>query len=213
MRHDPRAPRARHPRPHSTPSGRHDGRPARVPRVSARPAAFDEDCVLRLLAADGYELHRLVYEAFACEGERGFLFAPVAVRGRDHRVLVRPRDIATCFAHGQRFDLTLRAVPTVKHAGRRRSIGAARERDPLRLRWIHARARERGFRLLDEPEMWVERVRIGRPPRPFSFNACLYRARIAVTEPGRFTRAYTDGLGQGRAWGCGMLILAETTTP
>ena len=238
MRHDPRPPRTRRPRPHSTRSGHHDGRPAREPRgraagcprgrdgppdapvsqamgplVCAPPGAFDEDLVLRLLAADGYELHRLVYGALACDGERGFLFAPVAVRGPAHRVFVRPCGIATRFAHGQQFALALRAWPTVKHANRRRSIGAARNRDPLRLRWIHTRAQEHGFRLLDEPRMSVERVRISKPGHAFSFNACLYRARIAVTDPARFTHAYTRGIGQGRAWGCGMIILAETATP
>ena len=180
------------------------------PHGPAGPGAFDEDVVLRLIAADHYELHRLVYEALARDGERDFLFAPVAVRGRAHRVLVRPCAIATRFAEGDVFDLTLRGYPTVKHAGRRRSIGAAPDKDPLRLRWIRARAQEHGFRLLDEPEMTVERVQIPKPVRPFAFNACLYRAPIAVADPVRFTRAYTRGIGQGRAWGCAMVILTET---
>ena len=87
--------------------------------------------MLRLVVADHYELHRLVYEALARDGKRDFLFASVAVRGCAHRVLVRPCALATRFAEGDVFDLTLRGYPTVKHAGRRRSIGAAHERDPL----------------------------------------------------------------------------------
>ena len=51
-------------------------------------------------------------------------------------------------------------MPTVKTAGKRRSIGRARAKDPLRLRWIRARAREHGFALWSEPELRVERVRI-----------------------------------------------------
>ena len=227
MRPDSRPPRMRRPRPHSARSNRHEEPPARAlrtrerppgasaprtsgPRGPAGPGAFDEDAVLRLIAADHYELHCLVYEALAHVGERDFLFAPVAVRARAWRVLVRPFRIETRFRVGQRFELTLRALPTVKHAGRRRSIGAAPDKDPLRLRWIRARAREHGFRLLDEPEMTVERMRIPKPGHRFALNTCLYRAPIALDDPVRFARAYTRGIGQGRAWGCAMVILTET---
>ena len=224
------APRARRPHPHENRSGPPDASPERAsgghgnrpapgaaratsPLVRTPAPAPEGDRVLRLLAADAYELHRLVYEAFAREGERRFLFAPIEIRGRVHRVLVRRFDAAARFVDGQRFDLTLRALPTVKNAGRRQSIGAAPDKDPLRLRWIEARARAHGFELLDGPELRVERVRVTRPERPFHFNACLYRVPIVVVEPARFARAYTRGLGQGRAWGCGMMILNETATP
>ena len=169
--------------------------------------------MLRLTAADHYELHRLVYEALAHAGERHFLFAPVPVHARADRVLVRACRLAPSFYMGQRFEMTLRALPTVKHASRRRSIGAAPDKDPLRLRWIRARARENGFGLLDEPEMTVERVWIPKPGHRFAFNACLYRAPIAVADPGPFTRAYTRGIGQGRAWGCGMILLTDPEPP
>ena len=226
MRPDPRPPRVRRPRPHTARSNRHEEPPAREsrtregppgagapqtsrPHVPARPGEFDEDAVLRLIAADHYELHRLVYEALAHAGVRRFLFAPVPVHAHAYRVLVRACRLAPSFYKGQRFEMTLRALPTVKLAGRRRSIGAAPDKDPLRLRWIRARARENGFRLLDEPEMTVERVRIPKPGHPFAVNACLYRAPIEITDPVRFTRAYTRGVGQGRAWGCAMVILTE----
>ena len=160
MKPDPRPPRVRRPRPHTARSDRHEEPPAResrtregppgagAPRTSGPhgptgPSAFDGDAVLRLIAADHYELHRLVYEALANAGERDFLFAPVAVRARACRVLVRPFRTETRFRVGQRFDMTLRALPTVKYESRRRSIGAAPAKDPLRLRWIRARRRER----------------------------------------------------------------------
>ena len=229
MNPDRPASSARRARPHSSRTECNDGRPANRPHTqsdppgadappvtrslgSARPARFDQDLELRVLAADGYELHRLVYAALAHDGERGFLFAPIEVRGRAHRVLVRPCHLARQFAPGQRFELTLRAWPTVKHEGRRRSVGAARTKDPLRIRWIHARAVQSGFRLLDEPRMRVEQVRVGKPGRPFAFNACLYRAPIQVTDPERFTHAYLHGIGQGRAWGCAMVVLSEATS-
>ena len=177
--------------------------------AAGAPAFVEPDRLVRLLATDGYDVHRLIYEAFATGGGRDFLYAPFAVDGDLHAVFVRRLDVATCFAAGFEFSMTLRAMPAVKMAGRRRSIGAARSKDALRLRWIDARAREHGFTLLAAPEMCVERVRLEAAKRPFGFNACIYRVPIRVTDAARFTRAYTHGIGQGRAWGCAMPILRE----
>ena len=184
--------------------------PAPIASIApVRSNAFEPDRLLRVLAADAYDVHRLVYALCARSAERRFVFTPTPVAGTTHWVLVRSFDVQTRFSEGQVFDLHLRAVPTVKHAGRRRSIGAARDKDPLRRRWLHARARERGFELLAEPAMHVERVRLEQARTPFAFNACTYRAPVRVTEPAAFHRAYARGIGQGRAWGCGMVLLAD----
>ena len=164
---------------------------------------------MRLLATDSYDVHRLIYEACATGDGRDFLYAPFVLAGALRAVFVRRFDVTTHFVEGQRFEMTLRAMPTVKMDGRRRSIGAAHSKDSLRLRWIEARARTSGFTLLAVPEMRVERVRLEAATPPFAFTACIYRAPIRVTDPVQFTRAYTGGIGQGRAWGCGMLILSE----
>ena len=179
------------------------------PRASAtRPsAAFDPDRVVHLLATDGYAIHRLVYAAFATGGARDFLYAPFALGGALHEVVVRRFDIATRFAAGDEFEMRLRALPTLKSRGRARSIGAARSKDALRRRWLDARAAEHGFTLLEAPRMRIERVRLEAAKRPFAFNACRYRVAIRVTDAVRFTRAYTGGVGQGRAWGCAMPML------
>lgn len=175
---------------------------------AARPSpAFAPDRVVRLLATDGYAVHRLVYGAFASAGARDFLYAPFARDGALHEVFVRRFDVATRFAAGDEFEMRLRAMPTMKRAGRRRSIGAARSKDAHRTRWLRARAAEHGFTLLDTPRMRIERVRLETAKRPFAFNACIYRVALRVTDAVRFTRAYTGGIGQGRAWGCAMPML------
>ena len=174
-----------------------------------RSRAFAPDQIVRLLATDGYHIHRLVYGAFTSDAGRQFLYAPIAVAGTEHVVLVRRSDIETRFAEDQKFEMRLRAMPTVKSGGRRRSIGVSRAKDQLRVRWIEARARARGFTLQATPQMRVERVRLESARTPWAFNACHYRAPIRLTDPARFTRAYTRGIGQGRAWGCGMVILHE----
>lgn len=174
-----------------------------------RHAAAEPDQCLRLLAADGYGVHRLVYATFASAGVRDFLYAPYSVAETAYVVFVRRIDLRTHFAQGMAFEMTLRAMPTVKCSGRRRSIGASRAKDGLRMRWIEARARAHGFTLLATPRLCVERVRLEGAKRPFGFNACIYRVPIRLTDPDRFTRAYTRGIGQGRAWGCGMVMLHE----
>ena len=170
---------------------------------------MEPDQCVRLLAADGYDVHRLVYATCATGGVRDFLYAPFVLDGSLHAVFVRRFDVPTRFTEGMAFQMTLRAMPAVKANGRRRSIGASRWKDSLRLRWLEARARAHGFTLLDAPQMRVERVRLERARLPFGFNACLYRVPVRVDDALRFARAYTRGIGQGRAWGCGMVILHE----
>ena len=168
-----------------------------TPPAAGDPAFVEPDRLVRLRATDGYDVHRLIYETFATQDGRDFLYAPFAVAGDLHAVFVRRLDVQTRFVAGMEFVLTLRAMPAVKMAGRRRSIGAARTKDPLRLRWIEARARAHGFTLLAAPEMHIERVRLEAAKRPFGFNACVYRVAIRITDAVRFTRAYTRGIGQG----------------
>lgn len=173
------------------------------------PGAFAPDRVVHLVAGHDYRVHQLVYAALARDGVRRFLFWPLGLTEGVHAVRVRPFDVATRFAAGQEFRMLLRAMPAVKCAGRRRSLGAARAKDAQRVRWLEARARAYGFRLLAPPALRVERVRLDAARRPFGFNACVYRVPIRVTDAARFTRAYARGIGQGRAWGCGMLVLHE----
>ena len=91
----------------------------------ARSGAFEPDRVAHLVATHDYRVH-----------QRGFLFAPFALIGGVHAVLVRPFKIATRFAEGREFRMLLGAMPAVKCAERRRSIGAARAKDMLRVRWL-----------------------------------------------------------------------------
>ena len=178
-----------------------------APSTTSAPSPAPPDRIVHLLATDGYAIHRLVYAAFATAGGRDFLYAPFALGGALHEVYVRRFDVATRFAAGHEFEMRLRALPTVKSLGRARSIGAARSKDALRRRWLDARAAAHGFTLLEAPRMRTERVRLETAKRPFAFNACRYRVAIRVTDAVRFTRAYTRGVGQGRAWGCAMPML------
>ncbi len=43
--------------------------------------------------------------------------------------------------------------------------------------------------------------------RRFGGNAVIYQGRLRVTDPVRFTQALREGIGAGRAWGLGLLML------
>ena len=61
--------------------------------AAGAPAFVEPDRLVRLLATDGYDVHRLIYEAFATGEERDFLYAPFAVDGDLHAVFVRRLDV------------------------------------------------------------------------------------------------------------------------
>ena len=61
-------------------------KPLSEPIPSGRSAAFERDRVVRLVAGDGYHVHRLIYEALAKDGVRDFLFAPFAATGKSVEV-------------------------------------------------------------------------------------------------------------------------------
>ena len=157
-----------------------------------------------------YELHEALYEAFVPTGHaRDFIFAPamindapaVIVRGERDGAPV-PVPVAT-----QESRFMLRAWPTVKLNGRPRSIAARPDKDGLRLRWLQRRAEEHGFELIGEPSMTVEPFTVDRPGRRFGGNAVIYQGWLRVTDPVRFTQALREGIGAGRAWGLGLLML------
>ena len=171
---------------------------------------FDAVFPLTRPIADGYRLHQAVYEALHRE-ERDFLFAPATVRDRDV-VMVRGdhglgREVETP-AVGVEVDFTLRAHPTVKRFGRKRSIAKGRHKDDLRLRWLNRRAEEHGFEVVGEPSMRIDHVEVGKPGHEHGINAVVFTGRLRVEDPEKFTAAMQNGIGGSRAWGCGLMLLS-----
>ena len=151
------------------------------PRSAPMTTPTAPDQVVRLLATDGYDVHRLIYEAFVTAGGRDFLYAPFAGGGGFHAVFVRRFDVQTRFAAGMQFAMTLRAMPAVKANGRRRSIGAARatregraqaalDRGPRPRARLHAAGDPRDARRARAPRGGQDAIRIQRLhlPRPDS---------------------------------------------
>lgn len=159
-----------------------------------------------------HDLHKQVYDLCAGAGQpRKFIYgdfgAVVVVRGDLPQFLHRDARDAIKAEPNQEYSFVLRAYPTVKFGNKRRSIGASPAKDDLRLRWIERRARERGFELIGTPLMTVQAVTINKNGRAFGFNAVTYEGRLRVTDAEALNAALVAGIGQGRAYGCGFMII------
>ena len=81
-------------------------------------------------------------------------------------------------------------------------------------RWLLDRAEKHGFSLEEErfsvvQSRWI-RFRKGTDGgRPVSLLSVTYEGMLTVTDPVLFTQTLTDGLGRGKAYGLGMLTVAN----
>lgn len=155
-----------------------------------------------------YELHQLVYARFAQGGERSFLYAPLQLPAT-LAVLVRgPFDgqPVPVPAPGGEATFSLRALVTVKSRedNRRRPLG--RDKTDERLAWLARRGSEHGFEVV-HAEVSVERRPFDKPGRAAWLDVSEFSGRLRVTDAARFGAALDRGIGKGRSFGFGMLVL------
>jgi CRISPR system Cascade subunit CasE len=130
-------------------------------------------------------------------------------------------------AAGQRLGFSLRANPTISWSqkGRARSLVrdvllhakkqagrplSPEEREEACLSWLEARAPQLGVKL-DRDLSHVAAFQQLRVPRksgkPAEFLAVDFEGVLAVEDPAPLSRALTTGIGKGRAYGLGLLLL------
>lgn len=165
-----------------------------------------------LIAIEGrpspYRLHRLVYERFAPNGKRSFLYCPVE-RPAGLAVLVRgdvPGQPVEIPALGAEREFMLRASVTVKtrEDGKRRPLAAGKHDE--RLAWLGRRGADYGFDVVSAT-VSVEREPFDKPGLDAWHDVSLFNGCLRVADETRFARALTNGVGRGRAFGFGLLIL------
>lgn len=121
------------------------------------------------------------------------------------------------FAVGQRLQFRLRANPTkrlgksaAKDSGKRVGIY-----DPEKQQaWLMRKAQMGGFKLLglrmSDDEMQKGSIpRQDAPTLTLQLLAVRFDGVLEVTDPAAFLRTLTQGIGSGKAWGCGLLSLAS----
>ncbi|MDR3209090.1 MAG: type I-E CRISPR-associated protein Cas6/Cse3/CasE [Oscillospiraceae bacterium] len=168
------------------------------PRSLWRVDELGEHTYLLLLSRDKPDLTRFV-EQFGYDGG--------GWETRDYAPFLER------LADGQRWRFRLQANPT-KSAGRER--GAARERgDVVPLiasqfdAWLTKAASRNGFTVSDA--RFTERgvMEFGRDGRTVTINTARFEGILTIEDVGAFRAAMTNGIGRGKAYGCGLLTLAR----
>lgn len=109
----------------------------------------------------------------------------------------------------RRHDVLMDAKKAVRRSGEPESIASAME--AAAFDWLQTRARQAGFAVDDESlrleNYRVERFRKKRNGRQISLGIADYAGVLEVTEPDTFGKTLTGGLGHGKAFGCGLLLV------
>lgn len=103
---------------------------------------------------------------------------------------------------------TLHANPVVRRAGRNVALNDAAEQSA----WLTTRASRHGFRV-DALQFHDLGAITGYRPSGargdwLTIRAVRYTGRLTVTNPPRFTATLREGIGRGRAFGCGLLTVS-----
>ena len=175
--------------------------------------------------AGHYACHRKVYEI--CDRSTrplwrrcpGYILA--LTRVAPESVESRPYSPAPTVGQETRFDLVAEITAARRKEGQTESrrcdpVLEARFANPHRSYaelaadigrpWLERRGQRLGFELLDLHRCEYEVVEFVRQSQPLRVGAVRYAGRLRVTGPTKFTSAMLDGIGHGKAWGCGLLL-------
>ena len=183
---------------------------------------------------DAQRMHRLVCGFFNASREEAELLYRSRVRGRLVELylyscrpvdparllpgmrLAAQRDVSAwldAMRVGGVYGFQLETAPNKKVAedgaknSRRRALRTAEEREA----WLRRKAEQNGFQILSVEENPGEK-RTARHPAEvggsLTIDACCYTGRLRITDAEAFRQAVRQGIGPGKAYGLGMLVLA-----
>lgn len=188
---------------------------------------------VRAALSDCQKMHRLVMGLFdtnrqeagvlyraRTQNARVTLYIYSAVPVREACVLpwmdlVGQRDVSTWLKQMQtgqvrRFDLLAMPAKKVAAEGRKNSQRRILRTMEERVAWLERKGAQYGFRLLSVQEQ--EGIRLAGHHAEGSggsmtWDAYHYNGVLVITEAEIFRRAVSDGIGPGKAYGLGMLLL------
>ncbi|XDD51049.1 type I-E CRISPR-associated protein Cas6/Cse3/CasE [Leptospira sp. WS92.C1] len=93
-----------------------------------------------------------------------------------------------------------------------KKVGVYKEADQLE--WISKRGLENGFKILNvsietKEDARAVKTKQGENHEIPKIHSVTFSGILKITEPEKFKTAYTKGIGPGKAFGCGMLLLAR----
>ena len=121
------------------------------------------------------------------------------------------RDWMSAMAAGQSWGFDLLALPAKKAPaeGRKNSQRRVLRTPAERMAWLTRKGEQNGFLLLDaqEQEYIRQSGQHRQPDGGFYLDAYHYNGVLAIKDADTFRMALTQGIGAGKAYGMGMLLL------
>ena len=112
------------------------------------------------------------------------------------------------FEPGKVLQFRLRANPSKRDNKTRKTVGYFKPADQLA--WLQRQSDRNGFRLhgvdvIPSPNVFGRK----QGKSPIRISTALYQGILEVTDGSAFTQALCQGLGRGKAYGCGLLSVAR----
>lgn len=194
---------------------------------------LDRPAIQALRITDAYSLHRIVYSLYddvRAEAEKrqsaasGILFADQGgdVRGRQILLLadrtpqpcvdgrwgeVNSKPVPAAFLSHDTYRFQVIVNPT-RRANASRKLVPVRGREAIAAWFVERAAHSWGF-AVDPPHLQVEQVRVQRfrdkHQHPVTLAQAHVRGLLRVADRNRFSVSFRQGIGRGRAFGCGLL--------
>lgn len=176
----------------------------------------------RLLDADAYRRHQLVWGLFPGRAGRDFLFRVEAdgflVLSADRPVCadglwrVQSKPFAPRLRSGQVLAFALTANPTVTRDRKRHDVlmdakKRGEDREGAATRWLESRADRLGFSLERSAVLGVAQHRFRKSSQLVRYTSVDYAGVLKVGDPERFLETLKRGVGHAKSFGCGLLLV------
>ena len=102
--------------------------------------------------------------------------------------------------------------PTIKKDGKRIPLNAVKtSNQPYCAEdWLKDRLHMNGAEVLDSRMIRFEMHKIKRSSKSINLVAAEYEGYLRVADADKFVKALTNGIGHGKAYGCGLISVART---
>ncbi len=109
---------------------------------------------------------------------------------------------------GQQYHFRLLASPTKKVAREGKLSARVFLRDVNeRALWLHKKAERSGFQVSSMQEKNQEHIRGKKKEHDIHYTAVVFEGILSITDVEAFWTAYSQGIGSGKAYGMGMLMI------
>ncbi len=113
------------------------------------------------------------------------------------------------FTPGRKFSFRLRANPSKRDKQTGKTVGYFRRADQIA--WMERQAVNHGFEVFNVDSIPAQNV-FGvktKGAEPIRIHSPLLQGTLEVTDSALFLKALCQGIGRGRAYGCGLLSIAK----